>query len=319
MMLAPASKALLKLLWVLASENNGVVDYDMENLRFRFRWNDLQEKDIQILENTKFIKIVLADASKCLQDASPETETETETDKIKLHSDKSLVGPVSQKEDPLRNYLDLVAFYPELINLIRAAHPKADTLPKTVGQITEWRKTLAALVRLDKFTEADVIAVLRWLFTKCEANGDFWWRDQVRSVPPLRHRKGGRSHNPRKFAQIYEAWQKAGGIKTKPKPTPKLEPPKPEPSDEAIKEADYRRDEIMEDICARLDLNSYTTWIDPMRITAIAKNICVWIEAESEYTRNNLQQTYGDLICDVIGVNEIIWSWPGEGDGDGDT
>ena len=82
MMLAPASKCLLLLLWVLAAENNGELDFSEEEMKFRLRDNKFSRDSLTPLIHSGFIS-VLADASSDLAGASKscsETETETETD-----------------------------------------------------------------------------------------------------------------------------------------------------------------------------------------------------------------------------------------------
>lgn len=99
MALAPASRCLLMLLWVLASEKEGLVLYDEEELRFRLRWPTLKLKDMKPLFDAGFLLYPLAPASTTLAPASTlqadacletetEVETETETDKINATSRK---------------------------------------------------------------------------------------------------------------------------------------------------------------------------------------------------------------------------------------
>jgi len=74
-LLSRDSKCLLMLLWILGSENDGMVPGDIIELRFRLRDESILESEINQLVNLGFLgeyKQVLADA--CL-----ETETETET------------------------------------------------------------------------------------------------------------------------------------------------------------------------------------------------------------------------------------------------
>lgn len=82
MMLAPASKCLLLLLWVLAAENNGEINFSEEELKFRLRDSKFSRDSLTPLIHSGFIS-VLADASSDLARAPKscsETETETETD-----------------------------------------------------------------------------------------------------------------------------------------------------------------------------------------------------------------------------------------------
>ena len=76
-LLSRASKCLLMLLWILASEEDGTIPYDMEEIKFRLRDNTIKESEIKQLISKGFLHSsnqVQADASK----EYPETETETE-------------------------------------------------------------------------------------------------------------------------------------------------------------------------------------------------------------------------------------------------
>ena len=75
--LSRASKCLLMLLWILASENDGFVPSDLTELRFRLRDDSISESEINQLIKGGFLnncKQLQADDSK----RYPETETETE-------------------------------------------------------------------------------------------------------------------------------------------------------------------------------------------------------------------------------------------------
>lgn len=79
--LARASKGLLMQLWILASENNGQVPDDLEEIRFRLRDASIKRSEIDLLVSTGFLescKQTLADASAMQATACLETETETE-------------------------------------------------------------------------------------------------------------------------------------------------------------------------------------------------------------------------------------------------
>jgi hypothetical protein len=85
--LSLASKGLLMQLWILASENEGKIPYDLGEIKFRLRDNTIQIDDINLLINKKFLKIckqMLADESKCLSETEAETEAETEL--VLLHN-----------------------------------------------------------------------------------------------------------------------------------------------------------------------------------------------------------------------------------------
>jgi hypothetical protein len=66
-------------LWILASENDGKIEYDIDEIKFRLRDESIKIEDVKALLDKGFLRIckqTLADDNKCL----PETETETETD-----------------------------------------------------------------------------------------------------------------------------------------------------------------------------------------------------------------------------------------------
>jgi hypothetical protein len=112
--------------------------------------------------------------------------------------------------DRLSSYPSLEEFYPHLVEMIREVHPKAN-VPASGKRLVEWRANLAALVHLDGYTEADVIDCLTWLFKReyQPSDGGFSWRQQVQSIPGLRHRKNGRADNPMKIDRIMDAWRRA--------------------------------------------------------------------------------------------------------------
>ena len=78
--LSCASKGLLMQLWILASEDNGKIPYDLNEIRFRLRDELIKKEELNLLIEKGFLKNckqAQADASECFS----ETETETETDK----------------------------------------------------------------------------------------------------------------------------------------------------------------------------------------------------------------------------------------------
>lgn len=79
MMLADASKCLLMLLWVLASEEEGLIPYDLDDITFRLRRDRLNLKELKHLEGKgflEFIEIIDGEALAAASGCSPETETE---------------------------------------------------------------------------------------------------------------------------------------------------------------------------------------------------------------------------------------------------
>jgi len=109
--------------------------------------------------------------------------------------------PKSILSNPLECYTELDKFYGGIWKAIAQAHPRA-TIPKPGSdQDLKARDVLAKLVRLDGFTEAHIIDVLRWLLRDDADQAEFW-RGQVATLAQLRKKcKSGLS----KFAAIDEA------------------------------------------------------------------------------------------------------------------
>lgn len=107
--------------------------------------------------------------------------------------------------DPLADYSTLADFYPKALALIRDEHKTARTPADGSKGEREARMTLARLVRLDGFTESDIVAALTWLFESDHRDATFW-RQNVAAVGPLRKMcESGLT----KFASIHERWVKA--------------------------------------------------------------------------------------------------------------
>ena len=75
-LLSCASKGLLMQLWILASENDGKVPYDLNEIQFRLRDKTIKNSDFNVLISKGFFK----NCKHMLSSACPETETETETE-----------------------------------------------------------------------------------------------------------------------------------------------------------------------------------------------------------------------------------------------
>ena len=115
--------------------------------------------------------------------------------------------PTGGESNPLAKYPELNAFYPQLLTLIREAHPKTRVVVAGSKSDHEGRETLSKLARLDRFSEADIIGALEWVLTSEHADAQFW-RRQVAAVRPLRHTcKSGLT----KFAAIHERWKESAG------------------------------------------------------------------------------------------------------------
>lgn len=112
--------------------------------------------------------------------------------------------PLPISKDPLKSLPRLAAVYPKIRAAILAAHPKA-RLPEegTAAELAD-REELARLVRLDGYSEADVLDTLGWVL-KADDHEAAFWRSNFRAFGPLRKVKDGAS----KFTKMYEAMVKA--------------------------------------------------------------------------------------------------------------
>lgn len=116
-------------------------------------------------------------------------------------------------DDPFKDYPKLKEFYGRFLYMLKTKHPTLDTIPKPeTPKSIKWQTEFANLVRLDGFSEDDVVNTLTWCLTREEeSDSGFSWFQQVQSAPGLRNRKGGKSENPRKFAQIHAAYGRDNG------------------------------------------------------------------------------------------------------------
>ena len=113
MTLAPASKCLLMLLWILASEAKGTVNLDLTFLRFRLHWPKLSHKEIKPLITGGFIDLQ-ADASNCYPEAYKEEayKEEAETyfgDFWSAYPRKTGKGKAKRIWSKLKNHKDLLS------------------------------------------------------------------------------------------------------------------------------------------------------------------------------------------------------------------
>jgi len=82
--LSRASRGLLMQLWILASEDEGRVPYDLDEIQFQLRDDTIKLNDLNVLIDKGFLKNCkqpLADASEGYSETETETETETEEEK----------------------------------------------------------------------------------------------------------------------------------------------------------------------------------------------------------------------------------------------
>lgn len=140
-----------------------------------------------------------------------------------VHGEIVLAEPNLDLPDPLEKLPALSKAYAAIQGRIKEVHPRVK-LPKPGTQADfDARRCLARLVSLDKYSEQEILATLRWvLYTEPES--DFTWRAQFHSIANLRHVKGGLS----KFAKMHNAMTKA-----------RTAPPKPDPAEDL---PDYIRD-----------------------------------------------------------------------------
>lgn len=121
-----------------------------------------------------------------------------------------------QHTDPLQKLPALSKAYVAIQGRIKEVHPRVK-LPKPGTQADfDARRCLARLVSLDKYSEQEILATLRWVLYE-ERESDFTWRAQFHSIANLRQVKGGLS----KFAKMHNAMTKA-----------RTAPPKPDPGED---------------------------------------------------------------------------------------
>ena len=102
----------------------------------------------------------------------------------------------------------LQALHTELRKHISDTHQRVkQPKPGTKDYLNE-RATLSQLVRLDHFSEAEVVEVIRWVFTDGGKDATFW-KQQVQSITGLRKKCGDGGLN--KFARLEEAMLRDGG------------------------------------------------------------------------------------------------------------
>ena len=144
--LSRASKCLLMLLWILASENDGFVPSDLTELKFRLRDDSISEDEINQLIKGGFLnncKQLQADDSK----RYPETETETD----------NIVTDFSSDSNEIR--LSSLLYELMLQNNPNAKKPNFQS----------WAKSIDLMIRIDQRNIGDIEDVIRW----CQSD-DFW-------------------------------------------------------------------------------------------------------------------------------------------------
>lgn len=112
--------------------------------------------------------------------------------------------PFGGTPDPLEPFTRLKNAYPKINAAILRNHPRA--IVPAAGSLQELKakKTLAQLVKLDKYTEDEVCDTLNWVLNKEPDSDGFTWKDQFRSIAQLREVKNGAT----KFTKIFESKKK---------------------------------------------------------------------------------------------------------------
>lgn len=116
----------------------------------------------------------------------------------------AVAAPPPSLSDPLEGLRVLQKGYPRLVGYLRAAHPHAKVPEPGSRGDRDARLSLARLVRIDGYPEAEVGIVLGWVLQADHKEAEFW-RDQVMSFVPLRRARDGAS----KFTRLHKAWSKA--------------------------------------------------------------------------------------------------------------
>lgn len=123
--------------------------------------------------------------------------------------------PPLQKPDPLEPFPSLAAAYPRVIKEILRSHPKARFPVSGTKGDYDARLVLSQLVRVDGFTEDEILETFGWVFlVERPSPSGFSWREQFQSIAQLRNKKTGDTMH--KFAKMHEAAKKA--IDSPPKP-----------------------------------------------------------------------------------------------------
>jgi hypothetical protein len=212
-----ASRVLAITCMLIASRNDGKIPNNPKYLQRVGYLNDLP--DFQPLVDCGFLQVVEniePSASICVQGAPtckqksqvarPETETEADTDPKRFNTDPPTPS-AGGLADPLESFNRLKKAYPKINQAILRNHPKAIIPAENSRQEFQAKKTLAALSKLDKYTEDEICGALNWVLNHEPSSGGFAWRDQFRSIAQLREVKNGAT----KFTKMFEAWKRALG------------------------------------------------------------------------------------------------------------
>lgn len=105
------------------------------------------------------------------------------------------------KSDPLEKLKILSDYYPDLLVGIKENHSRAKLPTAGSPEENKWRAALRHLVKIDKYSEQEIVDCFKWLFEADQEDADFW-RKQVQALPPLPKKKTGDSLT--KFDKIHE-------------------------------------------------------------------------------------------------------------------
>jgi len=175
-------------------------------------WGEIEDWDARALaslpQQAQLISMADAELSQAANtEPEPEsTKAPKEKKKAKKPSRKKKMVTDSQK-DPLDSYPHLKEHYDEITGWLHGAHPDI-TIPKAGDSMWyQWRNMLGLLVRVDKFAEEEITAVLQWMWTEEDTSGNFSWCRVTMSIGSLRKKQIGDTAN--KFHKIYDTYSRA--------------------------------------------------------------------------------------------------------------
>lgn len=186
------------------------------------------QQNSNIIYNTRMLKefelsIKRGDAGRASaqqraqQKAAPSSSSSSSSSYNTLTPTPSLTKKSAQKPtaktnpnptDPLAEFPRLTKSFPKIVAKLLELHPGASDPSDPSTKIgLKSRQTLAQLVRLDRFSEEEVVATLQaaMLDESVWANGSSW-REQIQSLASLRESK--RQGEPHKFHKINKAYRK---------------------------------------------------------------------------------------------------------------
>jgi hypothetical protein len=140
-MLSLSDKGLLMQLWILASEKEGQIPFDLEEIKFRLRDKNIKIEDINLLISKKFLRLckqpLACDNKKC-----SETETETETELLLSKDNNCPQEPADVKiknKIPICPQKEIVELWKKIMPEL--PHPKSWDGAREVNLKTRWRES----------------------------------------------------------------------------------------------------------------------------------------------------------------------------------